>query len=54
MQYRHIGDTGIQVSEIGIGVWSLVTDWWGADVNKSEDILRKAYELGINFYDTAD
>jgi len=27
---------------------------WGADTNKAEDILRKAYELGINFYDTAD
>jgi len=54
MNYRLVGDTNIQVSEIGIGVWSLVTDWWGADVNKAEDILRKAYDMGINFYDTAD
>ncbi|MEM3949803.1 aldo/keto reductase [Saccharolobus sp.] len=54
MLYRRIGDTNIATSEIGIGVWSLVTDWWGADTNKAEDILRKAYELGINFYDTAD
>jgi aryl-alcohol dehydrogenase-like predicted oxidoreductase len=54
MNYRKIGGTNIEVSEIGIGVWSLVTNWWGADTNKSEDILKKAFELGINFYDTAD
>jgi aryl-alcohol dehydrogenase-like predicted oxidoreductase len=54
MNYRKIGSTNIEVSEIGIGVWSLVTNWWGADTNKSEDILRRAFELGINFYDTAD
>ncbi|WP_338600902.1 aldo/keto reductase [Sulfolobus tengchongensis] len=54
MFYRHVGDTNIEISEIGIGVWSLVTDWWGADINKAEEILKRAYELGINFYDTAD
>ncbi|BFH73414.1 aldo/keto reductase [Sulfurisphaera javensis] len=54
MKLRKINHTNIEVSEIGIGVWSLVTDWWGAEVNKAEDILRKAYENGINFFDTAD
>ncbi len=54
MNYRKIGKTNIKVSEIGIGVWSLVTNWWGSDISKSEDILRKAFDEGINFYDTAD
>ncbi len=54
MNYRRVGYTDIQVSEIGLGIWSIITDWWGADVNKAEEILRKSYEMGINFFDTAD
>ncbi|AHC51195.1 aldo/keto reductase [Sulfolobus acidocaldarius SUSAZ] len=54
MRTRTISNTGIEISELGIGLWSLVTKEWGADVNKAEDILRRAFELGINFYDTAD
>lgn len=53
MRFRNLGHTGLQVSEIGIGLWSLVTDWWGSNV-QSEEILRKAYLEGINFYDTGD
>jgi len=54
MKLRKISHTGIEVSEIGVGVWSLVTEEWGANINKAEEILRKAYEMGINFFDTAD
>lgn len=54
MKLRKINNTNIEVSEIGIGVWSLVTDWWGAEVNRAEEILKKAYDNGINFFDTAD
>ncbi|EZQ03127.1 aldo/keto reductase [Candidatus Acidianus copahuensis] len=53
MRYRNFGDTGIKVSELGIGVWSLATDWWSSNI-KAEDILKKSYEFGINFFDTAD
>lgn len=53
MRFRHLGHTDIQVSEIGIGLWSLVTDWWSSNV-KAEEILKKAYSEGINFYDTGD
>ncbi|GAA5418820.1 aldo/keto reductase [Sulfurisphaera tokodaii] len=54
MNLRKIDHTNIEVSEIGIGVWSLVTDWWGGEINKAEEILKKALENGINFFDTAD
>ncbi len=54
MNFRRLGHTEESVSEIGIGVWSLVTDWWGADVSKAEAILNKAFENGVNFFNTAD
>jgi len=54
VRYRRVGNTGLTVSELGIGTWSLVMDWWGADVNKAEEILREAYKEGITFFDTAD
>ncbi|MGB9728831.1 MAG: aldo/keto reductase [Thermoprotei archaeon] len=54
MNYRRVANTKIEVSEIGVGIWSIITNWWGSDINKAEDLLKKAYDLGINFYDTAD
>ncbi|HEY8489415.1 MAG TPA: aldo/keto reductase [Dehalococcoidia bacterium] len=55
MQYRTLGKTGIQVSVVGFGVWTLSTGWWGIqDEDYGVDLLRRAYDLGITFYDTAD
>ncbi|WP_126451228.1 aldo/keto reductase [Sulfodiicoccus acidiphilus] len=54
MKYRRVGNTELEVSEIGIGTWSIITDWWGAEVTKAEEVLRRAYQLGVTFYDTAD
>ncbi|MCY0859591.1 MAG: aldo/keto reductase [Sulfolobaceae archaeon] len=54
MNYRRIKNTTLLISEIGIGVWSLITDEWGGNPSLAEDILRNAYEMGINFFDTAD
>ena len=55
MQYRQLGKTGIQVSEISIGTWQ-VGGKWGAPFSYSnaEAILNKAIDSGINFIDTAD
>jgi len=53
MKTRKVGHTNIEVSEIGLGLWSLATDWWG-NPYKGEDIIKEAYENGINFYDTGD
>ncbi|MEW6636862.1 MAG: aldo/keto reductase [Actinomycetota bacterium] len=55
MRYRDLGDTGIRVSEVGFGVWTISTGWWGeVDDARSLRLLRRAYELGINYFDTAD
>lgn len=45
----------ILVSEVGFGVWTVSTNWWGIkDKKTSIDLLRYASEKGINFFDTAD
>ena len=55
MRYRSLGDTGIRVSEVGFGVWTVSTGWWGeVDDARSVRLLRGAFEKGINYFDTAD
>ena len=55
MKYRKLGNTTIQVSEIGFGVWTVSTTWWGIkDDLFGIHLLRRAYDSGINFFDTAD
>ncbi|MBV9455359.1 MAG: aldo/keto reductase [Rubrobacter sp.] len=55
MEYRRLADTEIEVSEVGFGVWTVSTGWWG-EINdeQSVQLLRRAYEEGINYFDTAD
>jgi aryl-alcohol dehydrogenase-like predicted oxidoreductase len=56
MKYRRLGRSGISVSEIGFGAWTIGMDWWNKKIGDDEAIrmLKKAYDLGINFYETAD
>ena len=55
MKYRNFPGTDVQASEIGFGVWSVGTTWWGiTDRQVGIDLLRRAFDLGITFYDTAD
>ena len=55
MKYRNLGGTDIRVSEVGFGVWTISTGWWGeVDEARSVELLRKAFEKGINYFDTAD
>ena len=55
MRYRSLGNTGIRVSEVGFGVWTVSTGWWGeVDTERSVGLLRSAFEKGINYFDTAD
>jgi aryl-alcohol dehydrogenase-like predicted oxidoreductase len=55
MKYRTLGDTDIAVSEVGFGVWTVSTGWWGeVDDERSVRLLREAKEQGINYFDTAD
>lgn len=51
---RALGKTGLQVSEIGFGAWQLGGDLWGpVDEGEGVRALRRAVDLGINFFDTA-
>ncbi|HEY7368219.1 MAG TPA: aldo/keto reductase, partial [Nitrosopumilaceae archaeon] len=56
MKYRRLGKSGIKVSEIGFGAWSIALDWWGKEIQEDEakNMLKKAYDLGINFFETSD
>jgi voltage-dependent potassium channel beta subunit len=52
MRYRHLGRTGVQVSELSYGTW--VTFSNQLDVGKAVDCLGVAYDLGVNFFDCAE
>ena len=54
MKLRPFGNTGMNVSEIGLGAWQLANPDWGID-DKSEAlrIIQKSLEAGCNFFDTA-
>ena len=56
MKYKTLGKSGIRVSEIGFGAWTIGLDWWGKKIDDAEAIrmLKKSYDVGINFYETAD
>jgi voltage-dependent potassium channel beta subunit len=52
MKYRHLGKTGIQVSELSFGSW--VTFHTQADVQAAVEMMAAAYEAGVNFFDNAE
>lgn len=57
MKYRKLGKSNLKVSEIGFGAWAIALDWWGGKKIDDQDaikMLKRAYDLGINFYETAD
>ena len=55
MRQRKLGNTGLTVSEIGMGTWELGGREWG-DIGETDavDLLRYAFESGVTYYDTAD
>ena len=55
MHQRELGNTGLIVSEIGMGTWELGGREWG-DIGETDavDLLRYAFESGVTYYDTAD
>jgi voltage-dependent potassium channel beta subunit len=52
MEYRHVGKTGIRVSELSFGSW--ITFHTQADVRAAMDLMSAAYEAGVNFFDNAE
>jgi aryl-alcohol dehydrogenase-like predicted oxidoreductase len=54
MHFRQLGRTQIAVSEIGYGAWGIGgRQWIGGDDAQSLAALRRAFEMGLNFIDTA-
>ncbi len=55
MKYRHLPRTNLELSEVGFGLWTVSTNWWG-HIEESDGIrlLEKAFDLGITCFDTAD
>ena len=55
MKYRRLAGTDLDLSEVGFGVWSVSTNWWG-EISEPDGIalLKEAFDLGVTFYDTAD
>jgi 1-deoxyxylulose-5-phosphate synthase len=57
MQYVNLGRTGLKVSRICLGMMTYGTPKWRSwvlDEETSRPFVRRALELGINFFDTAD
>jgi len=54
MNYRSLGRTGWQVSEISFGAWAIGGSWGSVDDGESMAALEKAIDCGVNFIDTAD
>lgn len=55
MKYRTYPRSDVTVSEVGFGLWTTSTGWWG---EKSDDeavaMLHAAHDLGVTLYDAAD
>lgn len=54
MKYRPFGQTGIRVSEIGLGCWQFGGDFGPVDNEEAEATMEAAIQVGINFFDTAN
>ena len=54
MNYRTLGCTGWQVSEVSFGAWAIGGSWGAVDDSESLAALNRAIDLGVNFIDTAD
>jgi aryl-alcohol dehydrogenase-like predicted oxidoreductase len=55
MRFRTYKNTQLTVSEVGFGLWTISTGWWG-NFTEGEAIalMHKAFDLGITLFDAAD
>jgi voltage-dependent potassium channel beta subunit len=52
MIYRYLGDSGLKVSVLGFGNW--ITGHSKEEEESQIECIKKSYELGVNFFDTAE
>ena len=52
MEYRRLGNSGVKVSEISLGSW--LTYGGSVAEEQARSCIDRAYEIGINFFDTAN
>ena len=48
-----LGRSGLRVSRVAFGAWQLGGEWGGFDEDAAIAAIRRARELGVNFFDTA-
>lgn len=55
MKFRTLPETEIRVSEIGFGLWTISTGWWGTFTEgEAIRLMHRAHDLGITLFDAAD
>jgi len=55
MKYRTYPNSEVTVSEVGFGLWTTSTGWWGTKTDEEAvAMLHAAHDLGVTFYDAAD
>jgi aryl-alcohol dehydrogenase-like predicted oxidoreductase len=55
MRFRNYKNTDLTVSEVGFGLWTISTGWWGNFTEgESIGLMHKAFDLGITLFDAAD
>jgi aryl-alcohol dehydrogenase-like predicted oxidoreductase len=55
MRFRTYKNTDLRVSEVGFGLWTISTGWWG-NFTEGEAIalMHRAFDLGVTLFDAAD
>ncbi|QDP41797.1 aldo/keto reductase [Radiobacillus deserti] len=54
MNYRQLGSTGLNVSEVSFGTWAIGGSWGSSSDEEALKGLQRAMDAGVNFFDTAD
>ena len=55
MRFRTYKNTDLKVSEVGFGLWTVSTGWWGNFTEgEATALMRKAFDLGVTLFDAAD
>ena len=55
MEFIRLGSTGLQVSRICLGTMSFGnSEEWMVEIEKAKPIVKRALDLGVNFFDTAN